>query len=156
MEKILRIESKKAKELYPTASPEMKQIFEHTFGKEFFIEKITDRIQNFSDIALLSHAPCISIYETRVTQKEEKAVLALGKLLRIANAYNEGWTPNWGDHTEYKWFPYYYKSDGSWLVGCDGWSGSLAYPSGVCFKSKELAEDALLKFRSIFDDYYMI
>jgi hypothetical protein len=88
---------------------------------------------------------------------EEKSANALVRLFRIAAVYNQGWVPNWSDPKEYKYFPYKYKnSGGSWSVDCNAVSDGRHSPSGVHFKTEELAMDAINKFPEIYNDYLMI
>lgn len=88
--------------------------------------------------------------------KEDKCRNAMTKIMCIAKVYNNGWVPNWKNDNEYKYFPYLYFSEGSWLVHCHSYHSHLYCPSGLHFKTNELAMDAIEKFRSIYDDYFMI
>lgn len=153
MEKVLKIDEKEALKLYPTASKEIKSIFEATFGKDFFNQKITDRIKTMEDIIELTGFS--NLPYDNPENVEEKSINAQFKLFKIAQTYNEGWKPNWGDRNEYKWFPYFYKPGSSWVV-CNDWLGTLRAPSGLYFKSRELAEDVVSKFRDVFEEYFMI
>jgi hypothetical protein len=154
--KNLTIDSKEALRLYPNASSEMKAIFESTFGRDFFFGKITDKIKTYGDVIDLSGLILGLPYRPDTKTKEEKSINAYVKLLVIVKAYNEGWMPNWEDKNEYKYYPYFYRSDGSWLVYCRAWHSTLHFPSGLCFKSRKLAEDAMEKFSDTYNDYFMI
>lgn len=88
--------------------------------------------------------------------KEDKCRNAMTKIMCIAKAYNNGWIPNWKNDSEYKYFPYLYYSGGSWLASRVGCYSRLYCPSGLHFKTNELAMDAIGKFRAIYDDYFMI
>lgn len=114
--KTLQISKQDAVKLYVKASPEIKVIFENTFGKESFSNKITDRIQSFDDVL-----ECLNIndlllpFRNPITQ-EEKSINAMLKLLKIVEAYNEGTVLNWKDTSQYKHWPYKYCSGGGWSV----------------------------------------
>lgn len=155
MEKVLKIDEKEALKLYPKASVEMKAIFEATFGKEFFSKKITERVSNLSDISEILGEKLTMPFPFP-SSKEEKSINAQYFLFKIASVYNEAWIGDWNNKSEYKWFPYFYKDGSSWVVYFRRWHGVLRCPAGLHFRTKELAEDVVKKFRHIFEDYYMI
>lgn len=142
---------------YDAACADWKQKLKEKFS-EVFPKNTSERVKTFEDV--------ISILELKRQEywipynnpstPQEKSLNAQARLFKIAEAYNEGWKPNWDNSSEYKWFPYYYKSDGSWSVSHDGWPALLYFPSGLVFKSKELSIDAYNKFKDIFDDYFMV
>jgi hypothetical protein len=50
MKKTLELDNKTALRLYPKASSEFKELLEQNFGKAFFSQDITERIQSYQDI----------------------------------------------------------------------------------------------------------
>lgn len=157
MKQELQITKEEAIKLYPDASPAIKSIFESTFGVETFKpKKITDRIQTLEDVygmlGLYSAYPIPS-----PADKVGKAVVAFKVLLNVVKAYNEGWEPDWNNSSQYKYYPYFYKASDGWRSVCYYyWPSHCGIPSGLLFKSSELALDAINKFRSLYEDYYMI
>ena len=110
MKKSLEINENKAYELYPTASPEFKQVLEDTFGREFFNRKITDRVKTYEDAcAVLGIDPHTSMPDTSDCPKEDRrAYIAFHKLVVITRALNEGWRPDWSNTDQPKWFNWWY------------------------------------------------
>jgi hypothetical protein len=152
----LTIDEKKAREIYPSAASELKAILENTFGKQFFNQKITDKVKTFEDVLyvmgiLPSAFNAITAYDTR----DE---IAYKKLKLIAKVLNEGWEPNWDNSNEYKHYPWFYM-DSSRGFGLDSvdydYSASIV-GSRLCFKSEELAKYAVKTFLSIYQDYFTI
>ena len=47
--KTLQISEQKARELYKSGSGELRSILEESFGKDFFSQKITDRVKTYED-----------------------------------------------------------------------------------------------------------
>ena len=90
--------------------------------------------------------------------KVQKSVNAFEKIVLIAKSYNDGWISDMGDTEQAKYVPYKYKnSAGVWVCVYYGWcSNYVGYPSGVHFKSSELAMKAIKNFEKIYDDYFMI
>lgn len=105
---------------------------------------------------LLETSGLIRSFSITLSEKAGRSMIAYRKLLHIASIYNEGWEPDFKDST-YKYFIYKYYSGGRWRAGVDYCYYSCAdRPSGVYFKSRELAQAALENFPEIWDDYFMI
>ncbi len=97
----LKMDETTARRLYPTASPEMKEIFESSFGKQFFSQKITDRIQNWQDVLDVSGIdPKTMLPRPGETDDE----LAYREWKLIAKVYNEGVELDASDTGQTKWF----------------------------------------------------
>lgn len=153
--KILQITEANARKLYKDATPEFKTILEDTFGKEYFVRKVTD--------CKTYEAVCDFIGEAPVS---ETVLLLLGftqdeicyrKLKTITKALNEGWTPDWKDINEKKWVPYFNtSSDFAFAVADYRYSTPPAgYGWRLCFKSEELAEYAGRQFLDIYKQFIL-
>src|SRR6478736_5653014 len=81
---------------YRKTGKEGRSILEALFGREQLTINITERVKTFEDACeLLSHDGTVTGTPDEVAYKQLKV---------IAEALNEGWTPDWeGD--EYKWYP---------------------------------------------------
>jgi len=97
-------------------------------------------------------------------EADQKAVVAHYKLVVISRALNEGWTPNWADDNERKYFPYFEveKKEGSgsgfglsYLV-FDYWRTHTHVGSRLCFKNSEVAEFACTKFKDLYEESFLI
>ncbi|MDD3079117.1 MAG: hypothetical protein PHH37_08435 [Paludibacter sp.] len=155
--KQLLIDEQKARSRYKSASPEIKEILEDTFGKEFFSGEITDRIKTYEDA-------CMEIGEQHID--ENKLInpllsideILLRKIKTITKALNEGWKPDWNDSSQRKWFPWFRMSSGGFVFGGADFGLSCAgagYASRLCFKNKELAEYAGKQFTKLYSDYIL-
>ena len=93
--KTLKIDENKAKELYKTASQEFKITLEDTFGKEFFIEDITDKIKTVEDAynvysinrEIIKYHLGAKIYDSDIVED----LMLFNDLYFITKALNEGW-----------------------------------------------------------------
>ncbi len=152
----LEITKQEAVNLYSEAAPALKSIFESTFGVETFKpKKITDKIKTFEDVE--SYLGRVVVPYANAYTAEEKCANALVKLLQVAKVLNEGWVPNWGNASEYKYYPYLYKGSGSSVSAyCRYWSTFRDCPSGLAFKTSELALHAIENFRDLYNDYLMV
>ncbi|WP_257657675.1 hypothetical protein [Parapedobacter lycopersici] len=123
--KKLQIDEAKAKTLYASASPEIKVIFEETFGRKTFFGKVTDRIKSYEDACEeLGETPIYLSAFNFLPEIDRKSQFAFHQLTIIARALNEGWEPDWSDSNQYKWNVYQRYKTGSGLSnhGYDNWN----------------------------------
>lgn len=142
--KTLQISEQKARELYKSGSGELRSILEESFGKDFFSQKITDRVKTYED----------ACRELSMNPLDENKLMKLGltkhdiayqKLVTIAKSLNEGWVPNVCDNSVYRWYPWFVTngSPSSFAFGdstCDYAFADAGSGSRLCFKNKELSE----------------
>lgn len=96
--------------------------------------------------------------------KHLKAVTAFYKLTIIAEALNEGWAPDWSDHNQVKYYPWFdVVKDKKGISGFglsyhvyDGWCSATFLGSRLCFKNRELAEYAGKKFKKLYEEFMLI
>ena len=142
--KTLQISEQKARELYKSGSGELRSILEESFGKDFFSQKITDRVKTYED----------ACRELSMNPLDENKLMKLGltkhdiayqKLVTIAKSLNEGWVPNVCDNSVYRWYPWFVTNGSpSSFAFYDSYYGSAYARAGsgsrLCFKNKELSE----------------
>lgn len=142
--KTLQISEQKARELYKSGSSELKSILEESFGKDFFSQKITDRVKTYEDACReLSMNPLDK--NKLIGFGFTKHDIAYQKLVTIIKALNEGWVPDVCDSSVYRWYPWF-KTNGSpssFAFGdsrSDDTIANAGSGSRLCLKSKELSE----------------
>ena len=97
-------------------------------------------------------------------EKHQKALIAHYKLIIITEALNDGWQPDWNNWGEYKYYPWFdlEKDDkspsGFGFSGTGyGFAGTLTgVGSRLCFKTRALAEYAGKKFKTLYQDYFLM
>jgi hypothetical protein len=161
--KSLVLDAADAKKFYPTADPAFKKVLESTFGAGHFSNKITDRVKTFEDACnvlgldaddvLPYDADDIMPYDA---DDSTEAINAFAKLNAIAKALNEGWTPDWNNSNEYKYWPYFKMQNGFSFDGVVYWCTLSAVGSRLCFKTRELAEYAGKQFLDIYKEWMVI
>jgi len=122
---------------------------------------IKERIKNFDDVLKYhGYERDEKTFERDLTERgflEDE--IAYCKLKLITKALNEGWTPDWSNVKEYKYYPWFNMnpSGGGFSYDCygGGYTGS-AVGSRLCFKSCELAEYAAKQFRDVYEKVYVI
>jgi hypothetical protein len=149
--KALMLDEKDAIELYPSATPIWKRALEGTFGKDFFLQKITDRVKTFNDACKVLDIDPDGI----VDESEESDEIAYKKLKVIVRALNEGWEANWDDGNQRKWYPWWYMNQpGFRLRAVVCVSAYSAVGSRLVFKTEELAKHAADYFSGLYSDLY--
>lgn len=95
--------------------------------------------------------------------KHVKALIAMNKLFTIAQAWNkaDGFTPDYGDSSQYKWFPWFiYKKDiAGFVYAYSGYSPSgtsAAFGSRLCFKSSARAKQFGEQFIDLWNEVLLI
>ena len=158
--KTLQINEKKARELYKTASEELKKMLEDTFGKDFISEKVTNRVKTYEDACReLNKAPINESDMRRNGFTDDE--INYRKIKTITEAINDGWKPDMMDTNQKKWFPVFLidPSSPSGLVfddSCYCCSDVLATDaSRLCFKSEELAAYAGKQFLELYRNFIM-
>jgi len=157
MSKTLKISDSKALELYKTASAELKEILEETFGLEFFKPKnITETVYDLDTLAEHLEMDTDDLYIYKKPKNAfEKYLNACSIIPKIVEVYNQGTILDWDNTNEYKYLPYLRKVGSAWvfdLAGCwaSGAHGSIAYH----YKSNELAIKGIDNFKQTYLDFY--
>lgn len=133
--------------------------FDKNSGEIKFKEKpksVLERIKSVDDL----------LAENRLTKAQfdkqcesltddEKAFRILKKL---AVALNEGWTPDWNNQNQAKYYPWFEMggSSGFRFGVCDHWRSGSDVGSRLCFKSREAAEHVGRQFVKLYKDYFVM
>ncbi|MPL54932.1 hypothetical protein SDC9_00398 [bioreactor metagenome] len=122
---------------------------------------IKDKVKSFEDACkLLDITPSVPVV-TGIPEKYQKPLIANYQLMVIAEALNEGWTPDWSNGEWDKWHPWFDMDDSSsagrfsFLVAGLRHSRSTV-GSRLCFKSEELAEYAGTQFLELYRELFVI
>jgi len=116
------------------------------------IKSISDAIQELGekDAEVIIYRKLISVFslDVHVVQQQQMVI--------ITKALNEGWAPDWSDHSEYKYYPYFEMAGSSgFRFHDDAYWHSISYVgSRLCFKTRELAVHAGKTFAPLYKDYF--
>lgn len=102
----LKIEDSKARELYSKATPELKQILEDSFTKDFFSQKVTDRIKGWEDVCKeKSMHPVNSLPFPSPQNDHQEGVNAFHICTLAREVLNDGFRSDFGNNTRYILWP---------------------------------------------------
>ena len=135
--------------------------FDAATGEIKFKEKskdIRDHIKSFNDVlGYLDIDP--EDFEERIEDMEDDEA-AYVKVKLIARVLNEGWTPDWTNSSEYKYYPWFKMSSPSGVgfsfLDDDFWNTHSLCGSRLCFKSRDLAIHAGKTFENIYKDFFTL
>ena len=120
--------------------------------------KITDRIKTMEDVwKELNLDPKTVLPFADSNDPDLKAVNATTCLIYLYKALNEGWTPDWNNSMQYKYWPWF-EMTGSGLAffGADYHCSASDVSSRLCLRSRELVEHAVKHFMNLYEDLFLI
>lgn len=161
MKEIVELNKADLLKAYQKGTPADKKLLENLYGKELLNINIMDRVKTFNDacdVLGLVHPYQPVGLENIVLKEDLKATIAFIKLGIIARALNEGWTPDWNNSNQAKYYCWFDMRAGF------GFSATVTYydytntsvGSRLCFKSRELAEYAGKQFEAIYKDLFTL
>lgn len=153
--KTLQLEDNTARSLYKTASADVKNILEESFGKAFFSTSVFDRFQSWESVAEeIGLHPVNDLPFPNPKNDREEATNAYWQWDWIAEVFNEAIMLDWQNSTQAKWAPWIHKfvpgSGWSFIVSTYGWSTTIASGGArLRFASEKLSDHFAKYFMSI-------
>jgi hypothetical protein len=150
------IDTTTAKEIIANADSCTKEKLKKLFGNQLEPKEITERIKDINDVMLLIPNPSKEVRDLIAYCGTDRKIIGAKNFLLaelIAEAYNEGWVPDWTNTNEKKWFAWFEGKDGSFSASdYDLWLAGAAVGSRLCFKSEKLLLDAVKKFPNVYKE----
>ena len=154
--KILNLEQSNAIKAYNEGTSSDKLLLERLYGKEVFNQKITDRVKTFEDACEVLGIGTSIPNVDNLRKKDRASVIAQYKLLVIIEALNEGWTPNWDNNNEYKYYPYFDMRNNTPVFGdYYNWFTVSTTSSHLCLKTSALAEYCGKQFIDLYKESFL-
>lgn len=117
--------------------------------------KVTERVKTFED-ALNELSIDADDFEESCENLEPDEI-AYKKIKIIVKALNEGWTPDYSNSSEYKYYPYFlYNKESGFgfdVSFCDFSYTDMGAGVRLVYKSCELSDYAGKQFNDIYNDY---
>ena len=85
-----------------------------------------------------------------------KAMIAYYKLVIIFMAINNGWKPDWSDHNQWKYYPWFYVLSSGFGFDASHYACAGSHTtvgSRLCFESEEKADYAGKQFTAIYEEF---
>ena len=106
----IKVEKDKVLGIYQNLNSEQKALLENIFGSEIFKPKdIKERVKTFEDACniLGNDNQAVIDYFALCDATCTADIIAFAKLRIITAALNQGWTPDWTNYNEYKYYPWF-------------------------------------------------
>jgi len=144
-----------AKAIYNEVPDWMKKVLIDEFGEKTFVK-------NYTDIKTLEDAREATGHGKgyiKMSDEESQDEWAYRMLKMVVKAINQGWTPDWSNTNQAKWYPYFRV-----LPSGSGFShsitnyyyGSTDAGSRLCFESSDKAKYAAEQFADLYTQYLLI
>lgn len=152
--KHLKLELQKAIEAYQKGDSKTKNLLIDLYGKEYFLTDIKDRIIDYESACKELNFEPLSIYDFEMLPEEDRNRYYARHQLTIGiRASNQGWSPNWDDSNEYKYYNYFYKNKGGFGCRVSYCYSDSGLGSDLHFKNSDLAEHANKVFKQQYIDF---
>jgi hypothetical protein len=118
-------------------------------------KNITERIKTVDDVLAWHNLDKASWARSCADLTDDEKAYRLLKLL--AKALNQGWTPDWNNHNEYKYYPWFEMggSPGFRFLDSADWGSCSGVGSRLCFISEEVADYIAQQFIDLYRDYFV-
>lgn len=136
--------------------------FDTKTGEIKFKEKhprhVTDRIKSIEDVVHDNGFVSLAAFNKQFEslRDDERAYILLKMMTK---SLNEGWTPDWDNSSQPKYYNCFYLGGGSSgfrFYDCAYWRTLSYVGSRLCFKSAPLAEHAAKHFLDVYKDFMVI
>ena len=153
----MKLDLATAKKLYndKTTQDWFKKQLETEFSKQLLKEFNYKNIKSFEDACEVLEINPNDVF-SKIDTKDE---IAYKKLKIIIKAINNGWTPDWANSNQYKYYTWFYVlSSGSGFsdtVYCYTYSCTVV-GSRLCVDSKDKALYIAEQFKDLYEDYLLL
>lgn len=139
---------------YKEANSGLKKLIESFFHIET-PKKITDQIKTITDVYNKLGIKRDDVIPYKFPQtKLEKHINADFDINKISEVLNQGWTPDFNNSNQYKYYPYFKKGPSGWVVHCAySYDSYASLGLGFYFSSSELALYAGNQFLDVYNDW---
>ena len=116
-------------------------------------QTLLERVKNISDVYKELKRKELTIEDFNfLPENRRKKALAFQQIQDICEVFAEGWILNWGNRSEYKYYPYFIKNQNSgWSVGTASASYSFGAPG--FYKNELTAKHCGNLFLDIYNTY---
>ncbi len=150
----LTLQKSTAKRLYSESPDWFRKVLTESFGEELFEKRSYEQIKTFEDACEELGIDIDKLDFSNDTTDES----AYKKLKIIIAAINQGWTPDWSNTNQRKWWPWFNLSSGfGFSYSYFGYGYAAAsVGSRLCFETEEKCVYAAKQFIEIYEQFITI
>ena len=100
------------------------------------------------------HLPDVSM----IPEEFSKPIIAAYKLMIIFKAINQGWTPDWSDSDQYKYYPWFRVLSSGFGFSTTAYDHTITFTcvgSRLCTDSSEKAMYVAEQFKAEYQEYFL-
>lgn len=155
MEKSIKLTDKEAIELYKTADESWKKVLEKNWDKKILSGKILDRVKTWQDVLDEAGKDDEEVVPySKPRGKKQKSQNAFARIQLLSEVLNEGVILDWSNRDQPKYYPYFEKKNGVWVVDSYLYYHFDAFMGcGFYYKDAETALFAGKQFLEIYSEY---
>jgi len=154
----LQIEENEAKRLYDDVPPWFQKQLIKEFGQDVFIKQDFENIKTFDDACRKCGTTEEEFNEKWNSLGLPSDTLTYEKIKIVVKAINNGWTPDWDNTNQPKYYPWFNLSSGFafgatyyYCTDTDAGCGSR-----LCFESREKSDYAGQQFLELYKEFITI
>lgn len=119
------------------------------------IEYLLANIRNYSDVCRVLGITELNIDDFYFIPEHKRAsIFATHQLTNIVELFNLGWKPNFENHNEYKYLPYFQKQSGGWVfIGSYLFRDGSDCSAGLYYKERHISDHCVRLFIDIYINY---
>ena len=156
MKKTIELSIEEAREMYKTADASLKKLLLANFTASELSVNIMDRVKSFEDACKIDGLNPENLILRWQSNGDTNDEIAYKKLKIIAKVLNEGWSPNWKDTNECKYYPWFEVGSSGFSYHDFSYQYTYSYFAGrLCFKTKNLAIYFGKTFIDIHKEFYI-
>lgn len=151
----LKLSEAKARELYPSAPKEFKEMLEESFGADFFNWDPIKSLNDFNDVLKFHKIDCADFSRSLTNLDPDEQAYRQVKL--IVSAYNNNERPDYSNRNQVKYYPWFYMPGSASGFSSDGYGNDYSgsgVGSRLVFLKKEHLLDATEKFKDIYNQFF--
>jgi hypothetical protein len=147
----MEINKQTAKRLFDQSPDWFQEQLRNEFGEDLFKKRGFEEIKTFDDACRACGTTEEEFNSKFAGLNLDVDTLAFEKLKIVNKAINQGWSPDYSNEDQYKWFPYFLLSSGFGFsysgYGCGCANANVG--SRLCFETEEQANWSGTQFRDI-------
>ena len=154
----LNIELKTAQKIYPESSEWFKAVLTETFGEKAFKPKDYTDIKTFDDACQACGLSEKEFNDRFNSLGLDNDTVNYEKSKIIVKAINQGWTPDWNDSDQRKWYPWFEVVSSGFGFSFTTYYCTLTITtvgSRLCFETSDKCKYAATQFIEIYKQFLL-
>ena len=112
-------------------------------------------IKTYSDVCKELNEKELTLEDFEIFEGYSEKLLAFAKIKQLEKYFNQGWTPNWQNKDEYKWYPYFeFTVSGGFGLSVVIFLFWCSYAVVGFYRTKKIANHIGINFSNIYKELH--